>query len=171
SAPAAEAVASGQLTRALSYAGFGDVDLSEALAAPAPSRRPALTVLRGEKGRTPAPDETAPGEEEQNEDEEDTGPDPALLERLEVARRRTRETTAHAAAAGTRLEKATGALAALDTRITDLEAALREARTERDGLLTARAEASAADKVAQRTLRASFAELDAVRELLGDDDD
>ena len=33
---AAEAVGSGQLTRALSYAGFGDVDLSEATAAPRP---------------------------------------------------------------------------------------------------------------------------------------
>ncbi len=181
SPPAAEAVASGQLTRALSYAGFGDVDLTEALAGPAPARRPALTVLRGEKRSTaavaPGPDgplEITPDDElgngDEDEPEEDTGPDPALVARLEAARRRTRETTASAAAAGACLDEATGALAALDTRITELEEALRKARTERDGLLTARAEAAAADKVAQRTLRASFAELDAARELVGDDD-
>jgi len=195
SPPAAEAVASGQLTRALSYAGFGDVDLTEALAAPAPARRPTLTVLRGERGSTAAAargtdvdDETTPDHEEGDEEdkgegegdegdageedagEEDAGPDPALVARLDAARRRTRETTTEAAAAGARLDEATGALTDLDSRITELEAALREARTERDGLLTARADATAADKVAQRTLRASFAELDAVRELVGDDD-
>lgn len=171
SPPAAGAVASGQLTRALSYAGFGDVDLSEALASPAPARRPALTVLRGEKGSAPDDDDADDKADDEAAQDEETGPDPALVERLEAARRRTRETTAQAAAAGTRLEEATDALAALDTRISDLEAALRDARTARDGLLTARAEAATADKVAQRTLRASFAELDSVRELLGDSDD
>ena len=53
STSAAEAVGSGQLTRALSYAGFGDVDLSEATAAPSPARRPALRVIAGGGGGTP----------------------------------------------------------------------------------------------------------------------
>lgn len=171
---AAQAVASGQLTRALSYAGFGDVDLSEALAAPRPNRRPALTVLRGEKRDEPDV-EPDPDDDEDDEDEADdeqpTGPDPALLEELEQARLRTRETTAQAAAAGQALEQAESALTALDERIAALEADLKAARAERDTLLDARAEARAADKAAQRALRGSFAELDRVQDLLGDDAD
>ena len=164
---AAQAVASGQLTRALSYAGFGDVDLSEALAAPRPNRRPALTVLRGEK----RDDEPEPVEPETDDEEPDEEPDPALVEQLEQARTRTRETTAQAAAAGQALEQAAAALTSLDERIAALEADLKAARAERDTLLDARAEARAADKAAQRALRGSFAELDRVRDLLGDDAD
>jgi len=95
---AAEAVGSGQLTRALSYAGFGDVDLSEATAAPAPARRPALRVIKGEgqgsgrgKGRTAEPEP---------EPEEPAEPDPALLKRLAAAEKRSRETMSAAAKAG-----------------------------------------------------------------------
>ncbi|GAA1874935.1 hypothetical protein [Lapillicoccus jejuensis] len=168
---AAQAVASGQLTRALSYAGFGDVDLSEALAAPRPNRRPALTVLRGEK-RDDAPEpEPRPDEDEDEEEGEAPGPDPALLEQLEQARARTRETTSQAAAAGQALEQAEAALTSLDERIAALEADLKAARAERDTLLDTRAEARAADKAAQRALRGSFAELDRVQDLLGDDAD
>lgn len=164
---AAQAVASGQLTRALSYAGFGDVDLSEALAAPRPNRRPALTVLRGEK----RDDEPEPAEPDEEPDEEPEGPDPALVEQLEQARARTRETTAQAATAGQALEQAEAALGSLDERIAALEADLKAARAERDTLLDSRAEARAADKAAQRALRGSFAELDRVQDLLGEDAD
>lgn len=170
SPPAADAVTSGQLTRGLTYAGFGDVDLSEATAAPSPARRPALRVIAGEgtgSGRRAA----RGGDEETDEPDEDTGPDPALLERLAAAEARTRRTTAEAAAAGSELAAATDALTAIDARIAELDAALKAARTERDDLVGHRAEAVAADKVAQRTLRGSFAELDAVRALLPDEDD
>ena len=190
SPPAAEAVASGRLTRALTYAGFGDVDLSEATAAPSPARRPALRVITGEGRGSNAQDdesedetpeevgaaevgatEVGATEVEAEVDDEPEGPDPLLLERLAAAETRTRQTTAEAASAGAALTAATDSLAAVDLRITELDAALKAARAERDDLVGRRAEAAAADKVAQRTLRASFAELDAVQALLPEEDD
>ena len=164
---AAEAVGSGQLTRALSYAGFGDVDLSEATAAPAPARRPALRVIKGEgresgrgQGRTAEP-----------EPEEPPKPDPALLKRLAEAEKRSRETMSAAAEAGDALSEATDALEALDQRIADLDAELKAARGERDAVVKAQKEAAAANKVADRTLRAALAEVDQIRAKLPDTDD
>ena len=151
---AADAVASGRLTRALSYAGFGDVDLSEALAAPTPSRRPALRVIAGE-GR--------------GGDEATAEPEPGALARLAAAEVRSRETMTAAASAGAELTRATGALAEADVRIHELEVTLREARSQRDALVAARADAIATNKVAERTLRASLAELDEARAALPDD--
>jgi hypothetical protein len=164
---AAEAVGSGQLTRALSYAGFGDVDLSEATAAPAPARRPALRVIKGEgresgrgRGRTAEP-----------EPEEPPKPDPALLKRLAEAEKRSRETMSAAAKAGDALSEATDALEALDQRIADLDAELKAARGERDAVVKAHKEAAAANKVADRTLRAALAEVDQIRARLPDTGD
>ncbi len=173
--PAAQAVASGQLTRALSYAGFGEVDLSEAMAAPAPARRPALRVIAGGGGKDapgggtaaapepaaePAP-EPAPGPPSQ--------PDPALVKRLREAERRSRETMTEAALAGDALSEATEALTSLDQQLAELDAQLKSARAGRDALVTARTDAAAANKTAQRTLRASLAEVDQVRAQLPDD--
>ncbi len=155
---AADAVASGRLIRALSYAGFGDVDLSEALAAPTPARRPALRVIAGEgKGKDGAPAEPDPK------------PDPVALARLAAAEARSRETMAAAASAGAQLTGVTSGLAEVDARIHDLEVTLREARSQRDALVAARADAVATNKVAERTLRASLAELDEARAALPDD--
>jgi len=166
---AAEAVGSGQLTRALSYAGFGDVDLSEATAAPAPARRPALRVIKGEgqgsgrgKGRATEPEP---------EPEEPAEPDPALLKRLAAAEKRSRETMSAAAQAGDALSEASDALETLDARIAELDAQLKAARGERDGLVKAQREAAAANKVADRTLRAALAEVDQIRAKLPDTDD
>ncbi|WP_411285483.1 hypothetical protein [Lapillicoccus sp.] len=161
---AADAVASGQLTRALSYAGFGDVDLSEALAAPAPARRPALRVIAGEgKGRDGTTDESEPDPDPNPE------PDPSALARLAAAEARSRETMAAAAAAGAELIGVTSGLAQVDARIHELEVTLSEARSQRDALVAARADAVATNKVAERTLRASLAELDEARAALPDD--
>ncbi len=168
---AAEAVGSGQLTRALSYAGFGDVDLSEATAAPAPARRPALRVIPGEgkgsgrsgRGRTAEP-------EPEPEPEEPAKPDPALLKRLAEAEKRSRETMSAAATAGEALSDATEALEALDARIAELDADLKAARASRDGFVKAQKDAAAANKVAERTLRAALAEVDQIRAKLPDDD-
>ena len=164
---AAEAVGSGQLTRALSYAGFGDVDLSEATAAPAPARRPALRVIAGEgrgsgRGRKaePEPEDEAPAES-----------DPALLKQLATAEKRSRETMSAAAKAGDALSEATEALEELDTRIAELDAELKKARGSRDALVRAQKDAAAANKVADRTLRAALAEVDQIRAKLPDTDD
>jgi hypothetical protein len=164
---AADAVGSGQLTRALSYAGFGDVDLSEATAAPAPARRPALRVIKGEgKG----PGRSRPPEPEP-EDEAPREPDPELLTQLAAAEKRSRETMSAAAQAGDALSEATEALEQLDARIAELDAALKEARGSRDALVRAQKDAAAANKVADRTLRAALAEVDQLRAKLPDEDD
>ncbi len=185
--PAAEAVGSGQLTRALSYAGFGDVDLSEATAAPTPARRPALRVIKGEGGRGAASatgkgraaSAAEPDEEEESDESEEpqdevaeevAEPDPALLERLRVAEERSRETMSAAARAGDALGDATEALDELDARIAELDAALKEARAQRVDLAKAKSDAAAANKVADRTLRAALAEVDQIRAQLPDDD-
>jgi len=189
STAATDAVASGQLTRALSYAGFGDVDLSEATAAPSPSRRPPLRLIAGE-GRDSATREAARsdaanpggtagrggrGDVDQDEAleaaEEPTEPDPALLKRRTAAQVRSRQTMAAAAAAGAELDRVTTALEAVDARIKNFETSLREARREREGLVTAHSDAAAHNKVAERTLRASLAELDEARSALPDEDD
>ena len=175
SAPAAEAVSSGQLTRALSYAGFGDVDLSDATAAPTPARRPALRVIAGEGGGSGAPSgraaKTASRASEPKVDEPPAQPDPALLQRLKVAEKRSRETMSAAAAAGDALGDAAEALEELDARIAELDTSLKAARAERPGLVSARAEAAAVNKAADRTLRAALAEVDQIRQQLPDDDD
>ena len=182
STAATDAVASGQLTRALSYAGFGDVDVSEATAAPSPARRPVLRVIAGEgrdsaareaarAGSSSGVDKDEAAGEPPEEPAEPAEPDPALLERLATAEARSRETMATAATAGAELTRVTGALATVDAGIRDLESALRAAREERDGLVSARADAVAENKVAERTLRASLAELDEARAALPDEAD
>jgi hypothetical protein len=167
---AAEAVGSGQLTRALSYAGFGDVDLSEATAAPAPARRPALRVIAGE-GKGSGRSGRGRAADPEPEPEKPAEPDPALLKRLSEAEKRSRETMSAAAEAGDALSEATDALEALDARIADLDADLKAARASRDGLAKAQKEAAAANKVAERTLRAALAEVDQIRAKLPDTDD
>lgn len=167
---AAEAVGSGQLTRALSYAGFGDVDLSEATAAPAPARRPALRVIAGE-GKGSGRSGRGRAADPEPEPEKPAEPDPALLKRLAEAEKRSRETMSAAAEAGDALSEATDALEALDARIADLDADLKAARASRDGRAKAQKEAAAANKVAERTLRAALAEVDQIRAKLPDTDD
>jgi hypothetical protein len=196
STSAAAAVGSGHLTRALSYAGFGDVDLSEATAAPSPARRPALRVITGEGGakrpgkkapveqdeasdaRSDARSDAADGDIEDNEENEDVQgveaveePDLALLDRLRVAEKRSRETMAEAARTGDALGTATEALEELDARIAELDSALKTARAQRADLVQARSDAAAANKVAERTLRAALAEVDQIRAQLPDDED
>lgn len=178
SPPALEAATSGQLTRALSYAGFGDVDVSDALAAPAPARRPALRVVKDPpkpaartKAKKVAVDQAPEAEEPEPPAPEVVRPDPALLQRLSLAQARSRETMTAAAAAGSALEAATSALTDLDASIAQLEQDLAAAKEQRLSLAKARAEAAAANKVADRTLRAALAEVDQVQALLPDEDD
>ncbi|HEY6743507.1 MAG TPA: hypothetical protein VI110_14195 [Lapillicoccus sp.] len=167
---AAEAVGSGQLTRALSYAGFGDVDLSEATAAPAPARRPALRVIAGEGKGSGRAGRGRAAEPEPEEPEQPAETDPALLKRLAEAEKRSRETMSAAAKAGDALTEASDELEALDARIAELDADLKAARASRDGLVKAQKEAAAANKVAERTLRAALAEVDQIRAKLPEDE-
>lgn len=112
---------------------------------------------------------------EENDEVEDVDaveePDPALLDRLRVAEKRSRETMAEAARAGDALGTATEALEELDARIAELDRSLKTARAQRADLVKARSDAAAANKVAERTLRAALAEVDQIRAQLPDDED
>ena len=77
---------------------------------------------------------------------------------------------AEAARAGDALSEASEALEALDTRIAELDAELKDARGQRDGLARARKDAETASRTAERTLRAALAEVDQIRAQLPDDD-
>ncbi len=173
---AAEAVATGGLTRALSYAGFGDVDLAEALATPSPARRPALRVISGggqggKAAMRAGAEKGADGKADDDADRPEADrPDPALLERLAMATARSRETMGAATAAAAALDAATAALSEVDERVTGLESDLAAAKAERERIKAERADAAARNKVAERTLRASLAELDEARAALPDDE-
>lgn len=71
-AAASEVVTSGSLTRALSYSGFGEVDVADAVART--STGVVLTRIEGGKGSTDEADEE-PDEDEEPEPDEDEEPD------------------------------------------------------------------------------------------------
>ena len=158
----AQAVRSGRLVRALSYAGFGDVDLSDAVAPQGPATR------------SPAPTATtsAPSGGEIGPDRPDRrGAAKAARERQERARRLAEAETAALAAAG-RLDDA---VRACEQAERDREAAQRTAeeraaaverlteelarsRAERDAAVAgARAAQAAADKALGKVRRAQDA--------------
>ena len=170
---ATQAVLSGQLTRALSYSGFGAVDLSEAVVRT--SSGAVLTVLPGQARppttKKPTQKKSArkaePEAEAETEVETETEPDAG--EEAEAAERRRRVEEARAAHAAA-TEAAHEAALALDSardradetrwRVEDLEGQLRRARAEhRDAeqaaTAAARARRTAAVEVAsaERALR------------------
>lgn len=117
-AAAAEVAASGLLVKALSYSGFGEVDLSDAVART--SSGVVLTVVRGgahEKGPDGGPKPTG--------DAEPAGPGAAALERAALARVEAEE---QAAARAGRIAAAQDAAAAAEQELADAEAALTDAR-------------------------------------------
>lgn len=154
---AADAVTSGRLTRALEYAGFGEVDLSDALAAWTASREeaaadgapaePAEVAAEGGEAETAEPEAA----EEPQEPEEDPGPDPALVAALEEAR--TTE-----AAKLTAQEEAQAEQEAATQRLAEAEAALavaqRELREAKQAVRAASGEAASATKARERAERA-----------------
>jgi hypothetical protein len=104
---ASAAVTSGQLTRALSYSGFGEVDLSEAVVRT--SSGSILSVVRGSAGATPGVATRGADDGEEGEEGEGPGDD-------------GEESVARLAAAEAELEAATTALSAAQ----DAVAAARE---------------------------------------------
>jgi len=175
---ATQAVLSGQLTRALTYSGFGAVDLSEAVVRT--SSGAVLTVLPGQARppTTKKPTQKKPTQkksarkaepEAEAETEVETETEPDAEEEAEAAERRRRVEEARAAHAAA-TEAAHEAALALDSardradetrwRVEDLEGQLRRARAEhRDAeqaaTAAARARRAAAVEVAsaERALR------------------
>lgn len=142
SAPATAAVLSGRLTRALEYAGFGDVDLTDATARPLRAV-PALPV-------------------------HDVEPDPAVRPAADADALATAEaglrqamTTATEAASTQGVLVAQADLA--HTRVTHLERELAQARDHRDRTAAALAEGEAALTRAEQAVAAARAALEALR--------
>lgn len=142
-ARAAEAVASGQLTRALSYSGFGEVDLAEAVARTAGGA--ILTVIAGEGGG-----QEATGREDTGESAAE-GDDAASGQQREAALERARAALADAEREVTRARER-----AEETRerLAVVERQLAKAREADERALGAVTEAVRARKVAESALAA-----------------
>ncbi|HEX3003052.1 MAG TPA: hypothetical protein VHO27_02485 [Angustibacter sp.] len=143
---AAEAVASGRLTKALAYAGFGEVDLTAVTATPLTGGRPAGPAAPPEqkpkqkperKSRTKSPPKPRGEASQQRPDREPKGPPPPSRADQVLARRR---------------EQAERDLA-------DAERAVQQARQDA-------AAAQAARDEAQQTQSDAEARVDALREQL-----
>jgi hypothetical protein len=154
---ATAAVASGHLTRALRYSGFGEVDLSEAVART--SSGAVLTVLGPGPGGDAANEGSTAEAAEAGEAAEGAAPDAVDLaaEALDLATRAVEAATAD-------VEAAKREAAASRERVEGLESELQEARSQRqraDAAQTqaqrARRAAEAARQAAQRTLAAARA--------------
>ena len=148
---ATEAVASGHLTRALSYSGFGEVDLSEAVARTTSSGavltvlapRSAASAQPAREGVAPAPEEPAPGKarvQPRQRAQEEPAQEEAPASRVAAAEARAqaiRRAKAELATASRRLERAAATAEKARRRATrargrvaDLEAELAQARDE-----------------------------------------
>lgn len=139
---ASDAVASGQLTRALSYSGFGEVDLSGAVGVT--SSGAVVSVLPG--GATPAATST----EEGGGAEEDEGADDDELTEEEIARAvaEAREAKARARAREKEQRRAATELAEAQAEMSTAQKALDEAektaRTARRAVVDAQSRLDAA---------------------------
>ncbi|AXH96512.1 hypothetical protein [Ornithinimicrobium avium] len=187
-AAASEVVTSGSLTRALSYSGFGEVDVADAVART--STGVVLTRLEGGRGEQPAQDEDEDAEEPaQDEDEdaeepaqdEDT-PRPATrsarggavgdlemaldaAEKVVAAARAARKQAATDQAAAQ--EAATGAV----SRVEQAEQLLREAREESERAVEVAEAAARTLEAAEAELRRSRQERDTARAALEEAED
>ncbi len=125
---AADAVRSGRLTKALSYAGFGEVDIGDAVAVPSASaERPPAAPERARR------DKAKPGDAASRDEQRAT----AQRERLEAAQREVWEAEAAAEAAGRAADEAGHHLSTAQQehqtaqqRIEELEQQLRQARVQ-----------------------------------------
>jgi hypothetical protein len=143
---ATAAVVSGRLTRTLSYAGFGDVDLSDATARP-------LRVVKGEAAAaSAAPTDTG--------DEAAGAPVDPRVEQAE-ARLRTAMNTATETARKRSVVAAEMELA--ETRVAQLARDMARARAHRDATGEALAGAEVADEAAQAEVQAAREALDELR--------
>ena len=146
---ATAAVTSGRLTRTLEYAGFGEIDLTEATARP-------LRLVRSDdrpQGRQARPDDHVEGTD-------DDGPvDPALIaaqEALHAAMTAATAATARHSVLSAELELA-------ETRVAQLQQELARARAHRDATADALGEADTAQACAAREMRRARSALETLR--------
>jgi hypothetical protein len=172
---AAEAVVSGHLTRALSYSGFGEVDLSEAVART--SSGAVLTVVaRPEEGAGPgvggAKEKKVPAQqaEDRAQEEQRAQQGPRAQEERRAQEQRLREVEeAHATAATAAEEAALAVDQARDRadearwRVEELEAELQRARKEHHSAEQAATAAARARRTADAALGVATRRLERAR--------
>ncbi len=186
---AAEVVTSGSLTRALSYSGFGEVDVADAVART--STGVVLTRLEGGRADDEGLEdvEESGGEEQPAEDEEGVdGPeepgepadaDVSALEmeldeaEKQVAAARAARKAAAAADAGAAeaLEAARARVAEAGEELRRAQGSLAEAQDEADGATAARRQAAEALEAAEADLVAGRERRDAARAALEEAED
>ena len=139
---AADAVAAGRLDRALTYGGFGEVDLSEALAAMAAAGPP-----RSDEGASKgsAEDDGGPRGALPLAPQSPPPPDPALVAALDEARARLDRDTEQA-------EEAEQATARAEAALAVAQRELREARAAQAGAERARTASEKAVRRAEEAL-------------------
>jgi len=157
---AADAVATGQLTRALTYAGLGEVDVSQATATP-PKQR--ASSKQAEPQRSSGSQKTSAPERKARDDPESANA------RKDAARRAAAERTAVEAveqleAAAERVTSAQKARQAAEAMVADLQQQVATARQE---LAAATKAHDKAKRTEQRTERSATAARRALEDLLG----
>ena len=157
---AADAVATGQLTRALTYAGLGEVDVSQATATP-PKQR--ASSKQAEPQRSSGSQKTSAPERKARDEPESANA------RKDAARRAAAERTAVEAveqleAAAERVTSAQKARQAAEAMVADLQQQVATARQE---LAAATKAHDKAKRTEQRTERSATAARRALEDLLG----
>jgi len=158
---AAAAVTSGRLTRALEYAGFGEIDLTEATARP-------LRLVRDDERNTHVEVRSAGRAADQAsappaDAVADPVGDPVADPEVEAAELALHEAMATATAAAARHGVLAAELDLAETRIAHLQQELGRARAHRDRTADALADADTAQAAAQRALRQARAAVEDLR--------
>jgi len=183
STEATDAVVSGRLTRALEYAGFGDVDLTEAIArplrlvrTPAPARP--VTIRTPPHRATPAApsrgtradDQADPADPDDADAPDDRPPtpepepeDPSVVAARAAAEARLAQAMATATAATGRHGTLAAALELAENRVAQLQQDLARARRQRDQAADALADAAVDRDTAQADLEQARAEAESLR--------
>ncbi|MGV1009458.1 MAG: hypothetical protein ACOYBY_12715 [Dermatophilaceae bacterium] len=159
---ATAAVVSGRLTRTLSYAGFGDVDLTEATA------RPLRAVPRSGPGSGGSPAGNPPEPGDQRLDAPGVPPGSGAATRADPAvpgaEARLRAAIATATDSARRRSVLAAELELAETRVAHLSREIARARAHRDATADALASAEVADGQAQTEVRAAQATANAARD-------
>jgi hypothetical protein len=169
SSEATAAVTSGRLTRAIEYAGFGEIDLTEATARPLrlvrPDERASAAASAGtlRPGRSTAASAGTPPLSERTAGDPATGDEDARDPALTAAEAALHDAMAAATAATARHGVLAAELELAENRVAQLQAELARARAHRDKTADALGEADSAQAATQRELRRARAVVEDLR--------
>ena len=153
---ATAAVTSGRLTRAIEYAGFGEIDLTEATARP-------LRLVRPDERASAAASAGTPPLSERTAGDPATGDEDARDPALTAAEAALHDAMAAATAATARHGVLAAELELAENRVAQLQAELARARAHRDKTADALGEADSARAATQRELRRARAVVEDLR--------